>query len=135
MKALIAGLTVVISTFAPLALAKDKSISEANRTAVTAPASGTYDYAVRHDGHDGRLVFGTDEVSWIRNDRSDKGMSWNYNMLKKVKTDSNQHHLILVMHGGETQTFKLTGNEPVASDLHDVVATRIAAAPRYNSWK
>jgi hypothetical protein len=133
MKSLSLGLIFLSFQFAGLAGAKHHSAPDASGVAVTAPASGVYEYNVRYKGEDGRLVFGDAEVSFESTNHPNHSMAWNYNMMKKLKTDPGSHEAILVFHGGETHEFKIMGDQFLTAEAANAVASRIAAAPRYHS--
>jgi hypothetical protein len=133
MKSLCLGLVLLSFEFAGFAGAKHQSAAVANDAAATATASGAYEYNVRYKGVDGRLVFGDSEVSFESANHPKHSMAWNYNMMKKLKTDPGSHEAILVFHNGETHEFKIMGDQFVTAEVSNAVASRIAAAPHYHS--
>jgi len=132
MKSLCLGLVLLSFQFAGFAGAKHHSAAVANDVAATASASGVYEYNVTYKGVDGRLVFGDAEVSF-QSASGKHSMAWNYNMMKKLKTDPGSHEAILVFHNGETHEFKIMGDQFVTAEVSNAVASRIAAAPHYHS--
>src|ERR1700724_1414359 len=100
MKSLCLGLALLSFQFAGFAGAKHHStaaVTNANDVALTAPASsasGVFEYNVRYKGVDGRLVFGDSEVSFESANHPKHSMAWNYNMMKKLKTDPGSHEAI-----------------------------------------
>src|SRR5579864_7760333 len=120
MKSLCLGLVLLSFQLAGLAGAKHHSAAftnaaVANDVAAVAPASGVYEYNVRYKGVDGRLVFGDAEVSFESDNHPKHSMAWNYNMMKKLKTDPGSHEAILVFHNGETHEFKIMGDQFVTA--------------------
>jgi hypothetical protein len=134
MKSLCYSLLVSSLLFAGVASAKHHSASNADRVAATAPASGAMEFNGKYEGHAGRLIVGTDELSFEAQNPT-HSMAWNYNVLKKIKTDGDRDEIVLVFHGGETHTFKITDGQKVGDDVITTVATRISAAPRYQSQR
>ncbi len=128
MKAILSGLVVGLFLFAGLATAKKHTISEANRVAVTS-VQDTYSYDARHDGRDGQLIFGAQEVSFDSPGHPKHSMSWNYNMIKKIDTHKGGQEVDLVFHGGETQVFKLK-SQAFTDDVANAVMARVAVAPK-----
>jgi hypothetical protein len=133
MKSLSVGLILLSFQFAGFVGAKHHSAAADNGVAVTAPASGVFEYNVRYKGEDGRLVFGDSEVSFESTSHPKHSMAWNYNMMKKLKTDPGSHEAILVFHNGETHQFKIMGDQFLTAEVSNAVASRIAAAPHYHS--
>ena len=120
-----------LAVAAPDPLGQDAQITATNTT--TSPDSGVYVYNVREQGgHNGQLTIGEKEVTFAANHEK-HSMSWNYNVLKKMKVDSNRNEITLVFHGGESIRFKVTGGQQPSDVLTHVVAARIVKAPRYNS--
>ena len=124
--------------FGGVAIAHHKSYTsssstETNSAAVTPSSSGVYQYHVTGPYHrEGMLVFDNDELSFICENHPKHSMSWNYNMFHKVKLGPGDTQITLVFHGGDTETFTVTGGSAIASDLPEIASTRIAAAPRYD---
>ena len=131
MKSLCLSLALLSFQFAGFAGAKHHStaaVTNANDVAVTTPAasaSGVFEYNVRYKGEDGRLLFGDSEVSFESTNHPNHSMAWNYNMMKKLKTDPGSHEAILVFHGGETHEFKIMGDQFLTAEVSNAVASRI----------
>jgi hypothetical protein len=138
MKSLCLSLVLLSLQFAGLAGAKHHSAAAANAavandgaaTTQASSASGAFEYNVRYKGEDGRLVFGDSEVSFESANHPNHSTAWNYNMMKKLKTDPGSHEAILVFHNGESHEFKIMGDQFVTAEAANAVASRIAAAPR-----
>ena len=129
MKALSLGVLALLFLFAGV-LAHSNAAE--NTAAVTPSASGDYEFNVVHHGYHGQLMIGPEEVTFQADNHPHHSMAWNYDILKKVKTDRNRDELTLVLPGGETQRFRITDGKPVDENVLGDTAGRIAAAPHYN---
>ncbi|PWU02200.1 MAG: hypothetical protein C5B51_21330 [Terriglobia bacterium] len=132
MKSICLSLALTSFLFTGVSFAKHHSVSDANRDAVTAQNSDDSQYNVRYEGHDGRLLIGTDELSFVANNPK-HSMSWNYNVLKKFKVHSDRSRVTMVFHGGETHDFRITDGRAMSDEVVNNVERRIAAAPHYEN--
>jgi hypothetical protein len=103
-----------------------------NNSTVTQSSSADYEFDVVHHGHHGQLMIGAEEVTFQADNHPKHSMAWNYDILKKIKTDRNRDELTLVLPGGETQRFRITDGKSVDESVLGDAAGRIAAAPHYN---
>jgi len=137
MKSLSLGLAPLF-LFAGLAAAQqpsgdaDRAVTTTSTTtaATTPSAPSTFAYTVRHDGREGQLIIGDQEVSF-QADNSKHSMAWNYDSIKKLKTRHNDREVDLILHGGETQRFKLQKGEAFSDSARNMVTNRAQEAPRY----
>jgi hypothetical protein len=114
-----------------LAGATAHSYAADNPSTANLSVSTDYEFNVVHHGHSGQLVIGAEEVTFQANHHSKNSMAWNYDILKKIKTDRNGDELTLVLPGGETQRFRITDGKSVSENMLSDAASRIAAAPHY----
>jgi hypothetical protein len=128
MKALSIGFLALLFV---LAGATAHSYAADNTSAANVSVSSDYEFNVIHHGHSGQLVIGAEEVTFQANHHSKNSMAWNYDILKKIKTDRNGDELTLVLPGGETQRFRITDGKSVSENMLSDAASRIAAAPHY----
>ena len=104
-------------------------IGEANRVVVTPPPA-IYNYPVMYHGQTGDLRIGTMEVSFLANNPK-HSMAWNYDAIGRIESMPNRNEVQLVLHGGDRETFHLSGSLTVSAEAMNTVSQRIAAAPRY----
>ena len=103
-----------------------------NDSTVTQTSSTDYEFNVVHHGHHGQLMIGAEEVTFQADNHPKHSMAWNYDILKKIKTDRNRNELTLVLPGGETERFRITDGKSVDERVLNDAASHIATAPHYN---
>jgi hypothetical protein len=130
MKALSLGVLVLLFLLAGVLAHSNAAV---NTAAVTRSATTDYEFNVVHHGHHGQLLIGSEEVTFQADNHPKHSMAWNYDILKKVRTDRNRDELTLVLPGGETQRFRIMDGQSVDEGVLNDTASRISAAPHYNS--
>jgi hypothetical protein len=106
--------------------APNGTVGEASRVIVDQP--NLYEYTVRHDDDEGRLIIGPVDVRFESFNHPKHSRAWTYNSIKKLSSDADDHELKLEPYSSDTYKFKVLGSKVLTEDVYAMVRERIAAA-------
>ncbi len=104
------------------------TVGSANRVVVGAPGPADYEYNVRHDDEDGRLVVGPYDLHFESFKHRDHSRTWAYAEIKEFKRDGND--IKIEPYHGDTFKFQIEGGRPMTEEVYNMIGDRIVAARR-----
>ncbi len=103
------------------------STGEASR-AVVDPLANTYEYTVKHDDDEGRLIITPVDVRFESFNHPKHSRAWTYNSIKKLTSDADDREVKLEPYDSDTYKFKILGSRTLTQDVYTMVRERIEAA-------
>src|SRR5205085_11491447 len=95
------------------------SVGSASRVVAGAPGAVEYEYNVRHNGEDGRLVLGPYDVHFESFKHRDHSRTWPYADIKYIKRAAND--IKIEPYHGDTFKFQIEGGRPMTDEVYNII--------------
>jgi hypothetical protein len=103
-------------------------VGSANRVAVGQPSAAGYEFNVRHNDEDGRLVVEASDLHFESFKHREHSRTWAYAEIKEFKRDGNE--IKIEPYRGDSFKFQIEGGRPMTEEIYNLIGDRIVAARR-----